>query len=66
MSNGEHFFEEMRQKSQVKVEIVKKYFSAWANVILPSVESRNGRLGYIDCFPVREFTQMEQNQHLFL
>jgi len=40
----------MRDQSKVKAEIVKKYFSAWANVLLPSVERKNGRLGYIDLF----------------
>jgi three-Cys-motif partner protein len=44
------FFDEMTGQSQVKVEIVKKYFLAWANVILPSIEQRDGKLGYIDLF----------------
>jgi len=50
MTSGEDFFGEMEEQSNVKVEIVKKYFSAWANVILPSVEARGGKLGYIDLF----------------
>lgn len=50
MTSGEDFFGEMEEQSKVKVEIVKKYFSAWANVILPSVEARDGKLGYIDLF----------------
>jgi three-Cys-motif partner protein len=50
MTDGDEFFEEMTRQSKVKVEIVKKYFMAWANVILPSVELRDGKLGYIDLF----------------
>lgn len=50
MVDGDDFFAEMKQNSQVKAEIVKKYFAAWANVLLPSVESRDGKLGYIDLF----------------
>ncbi len=50
MTAGEEFFDEMTKQSRVKIEIVKKYFSAWANVILPSVEKRDGKLGYIDLF----------------
>ena len=48
MTSGEDFFDEMKEQSHVKVEIVKKFFLAWANVLLPSVESRDGKLGYID------------------
>jgi len=50
MAVDDDFFDEMTKQSRVKVEIVKKYFSAWANVILPSVEERDGKLGYIDLF----------------
>jgi len=50
MTDGDEFFEEMTEQSRIKVEIVNKYFSAWANVILPSVEDRDGKLGYIDLF----------------
>lgn len=50
MTDADEFFDEMTEQSRVKVEIVKKYFIAWANVILPSVEERNGKLGYIDLF----------------
>lgn len=50
MASSEDFFDEMEEQSHVKVAIVKKYFSAWANVILPSVEARGGKLGYIDLF----------------
>lgn len=50
MTAGDEFFDEMTRQSRVKVEVVKKYFSAWANVILPSVEKKDGKLGYIDLF----------------
>lgn len=50
MISSDEFFEEMKEQSYVKVEIVRKYFFAWANVLLPSIELRNGKLGYIDLF----------------
>jgi three-Cys-motif partner protein len=50
MTSGEDFFGGMEEQSKVKIEIVNKYFSAWSNVILPSVEARDGKLGYIDLF----------------
>jgi three-Cys-motif partner protein len=50
MTAGDEFFDEITRQSRVKVEIVQKYFSTWAKVILPTVEKRNGKLGYIDLF----------------
>lgn len=50
MTSGEDFFGEIEEQSKIKIEIVNKYFSAWSNVILPSVEARDGKLGYIDLF----------------
>jgi three-Cys-motif partner protein len=50
MTSSEDFFDEIKEQSQVKIEIVKKYFIAWANVLLPFVEVRDGKLGYIDLF----------------
>jgi len=49
MSNNE-FFEEQREQSLVKSEIVRKYFWAWAKVIIPSAKKFNGKIGYIDLF----------------
>ena len=42
------FFDEASDASQVKAQIVKKYFWAWAKVVLP--HSRSGRIGYVDLF----------------
>jgi three-Cys-motif partner protein len=45
------FFNEMTGQSEVKIEIVRKYFWAWAKIIIPSVRSRpNPRIGYVDLF----------------
>src|SRR5450759_624427 len=46
-----NFFDESREQSLVKAEIVKKYFRAWAKVILSTVvKQRAGRIAYIDLF----------------
>jgi three-Cys-motif partner protein len=49
----ENFFEEQREQSRVKAEIVAKYFDAWATIIT-SVQKRNPlteqRIAYIDLF----------------
>ena len=45
------FFDEYREQSRVKSEIVSKYFWAWAKVIVPTIKSRGGnRIAYIDLF----------------
>jgi three-Cys-motif partner protein len=48
--NSEAFFEEQREQSLVKSEIVKKYFSAWARVIIPTTKNFYNKIGYIDLF----------------
>ena len=51
MPTDNSFFDESREQSVVKAEIVSKYFWAWANVILPTVtKTVNGRIAYIDLF----------------
>lgn len=45
-----NFFDESTEQSQVKAEIVAKYFWAWAKVIMPSARRRGGRIAYIDLF----------------
>lgn len=42
------FFTEQKEQSQIKTEIVTKYFYAWSRVILSN--SRVTRIGYIDLF----------------
>lgn len=45
------FFEESKEQSLVKAGIVKKYFSAWSKVIIPTVKRYgSGRIAYIDLF----------------
>jgi len=47
-NNG--FFEEQKQQSLVKSEIVRKYFWAWAKVIIPAAKKYKGKIAYIDLF----------------
>lgn len=44
------FFDESKEQSQVKAEIVAKYFWAWAKVIIPSTKRRGNKIAYIDLF----------------
>ncbi|MBI4639443.1 MAG: three-Cys-motif partner protein TcmP [Candidatus Tectomicrobia bacterium] len=44
------FFDESKEQSQVKSEIVAKYFWAWAKVIIPSAQKRDNKIAYIDLF----------------
>jgi len=48
--NNTEFFEEQRQQSLIKSEIVRKYFWAWAKVIIPSAKKYSGKIAYIDLF----------------
>lgn len=48
--SGLPFFDESREQSQVKAEIVAKYFWAWAKVIIPSQKKWGNRIAYIDLF----------------
>lgn len=46
------FFEEQREQSAVKAEIVAKYFNAWADVMIANAKKGIGgdRIAYIDLF----------------
>jgi three-Cys-motif partner protein len=45
------FFEDPREQSLVKAEIVRKYFWAWAKVITSTLKKRfGGKIAYIDLF----------------
>lgn len=44
------FFDESKEQSQVKSEIVAKYFWAWAKVIIPSAQKMDNKIAYIDLF----------------
>jgi len=48
--SGNSFFDESQEQSQVKTEIVAKYFWAWAKVIIPSQKRRGNKIAYIDLF----------------
>lgn len=49
---NEDFFDEQTIKSEVKTEIVRKYFWAWAKVISKQVKKfgRGDKIGYVDLF----------------
>ena len=49
---GNKFFEESREQSVVKAEIVEKYFDAWAGIIVATQQRYNNvsRIGYVDLF----------------
>lgn len=44
------FFDEQREQSLVKAEIVQKYFFAWAKVLKPTIVARRTRIAFIDLF----------------
>lgn len=45
------FFDEQQAHSKVKAEIVSKYFSVWAKIIINHIKKfRDGNIGYIDLF----------------
>jgi len=49
VSNAD-FFDESSEQSQVKAEIIAKYFWAWAKVVLPWARQRGQGIAYIDLF----------------
>lgn len=51
-TDSETFFDEQTPQSQVKSEIVEKYFSTWAQIIIATQKqlSRGSKIGYIDLF----------------
>ncbi|MFM2062527.1 MAG: hypothetical protein RLZZ507_2197 [Cyanobacteriota bacterium] len=45
------FFESPTKKSQIKIQIVTKYFPAWAKIIVPRAKKKGiKKVGYIDLF----------------
>lgn len=47
---AEKFFEERREQSEAKARIVKKYFFAWARVVMPTAARRGNKIAYIDLY----------------
>ncbi|MCO6048412.1 three-Cys-motif partner protein TcmP [Mesorhizobium sp. RP14(2022)] len=47
---SKRFFEERSDQSEVKARIVEKYFNAWAQVVMPTAERRDGKIAYIDLY----------------
>lgn len=53
MSNCDGFFEEQREHSKIKSDLIVKYFTAWANVMLSERRLQNRptqRICYVDLF----------------
>ncbi|WP_413168463.1 hypothetical protein ACL6C3_03955 [Capilliphycus salinus ALCB114379] len=44
------FFDESKEQSIIKAEIVAKYFWAWAKVIIPQAKKWGKNIAYIDLF----------------
>jgi three-Cys-motif partner protein len=44
------FFDERTDQSEIKARIVQKYFSAWANVLMPTVKNYGNKIAYIDLY----------------
>jgi three-Cys-motif partner protein len=52
MSN-KNFFEESKEQSRIKAEIVEKYFSAWSDVIIATIKKSSNpsqKIAYLDIF----------------
>lgn len=47
---NQQFFEERTDQSEVKARIVAKYFVAWAQVVMPTVGRRGGKIAYMDLY----------------
>jgi three-Cys-motif partner protein len=44
------FFEEQKDQSAIKANIIRKYFFAWANVLKKSIINYGSNIAYIDLF----------------
>lgn len=51
------FFDDSKETSLVKAEIVAKYFGAWAKIIIPQAKKRQTNIAYIDLFSGPGFYQ---------
>ena len=47
---NQKFFEERTDQSEVKARIVNKYFSTGAQVVMPTVAKRGGKIAYTDLY----------------
>ena len=47
---ADQFFDERLDQSEVKAEIIQKYFYAWANVVTPTAKQGGNKIGYIDLY----------------
>ncbi len=44
------FFNESKEQSRIKSEIVSKYLWAWSKAIIPTAKKKHGRIAYVDLF----------------
>ncbi len=44
------FFAESKEQSKVKSQILVKYFSTWAKVIIPTAKKHGNKIGFLDLF----------------
>src|SRR5262245_30365084 len=44
------FFDELTDQSEAKARIIEKYFSTWANVVIPSAKMRDNTIAYMDLY----------------
>ena len=47
------FYDKPTEQSQVKANIVEKYFWSWAKVVMPWAKKRKNEIGYVDLFAGR-------------
>ncbi len=65
--NHESYYKEPRLQSQVKANIVVKYFLAWSKVIMPVAQKRAETIGYTDLYAGRgKFDSGEPSTPLLL
>lgn len=48
--SAQKFFEERTDQSEVKARIVSRYFSTWAQVVMPTVAKAGGKIAYMDLY----------------
>jgi len=44
------FFEEQSEASAVKARIISNFFSSWANIVVPTAQSKGQKIAYIDMY----------------
>lgn len=50
MTADNSFFDETKEQSLAKANIVSKYFWAWAKVVIPNAKKKRDKIAYVDLF----------------